>query len=338
MQRTRRFRFVAVLIGVGIALVLGEFLIWLASPTEYMSPRYQFSAAYGLIPFPDVVMVHGVPRKYEYHYTINHQQCRGALADANSTLPAVVTLGDSYAFGMGVEDGAEFPAVMARELAGRWQVVNLASPGWGLTQQIRRFYELGVTYHPSVVVLQYCANDPDDNLANRVTMVENGNFVFIDSENPLNWVKKYLSKSPVQRTQLYNFFRTRASRALLPRQVAHEASQLQTSDTKSGPPPQERVYVELLDAFARRLKSEGRTFYVISVDRQLEEVPHIRQEIMDLESQGLLDYVEVLDWLEGHGPYRSPEGHIWGARAHEIVGEGLAHLVAQSPVDSVAVQ
>jgi hypothetical protein len=236
---------------------------------------------------------------------------------------------------MGVEDGAEYPAVMARELAGRWQVINLASPGWGLTQQIRRFYELGVTFHPSVVVLQYCANDPDDNLANRVTMVEAGNFVFVDSENPLNWVKKYLSKSFVQRTQLYNFIRTRASRAILPRQVAHEASQLQTAG-ESGPSPQERVYVELLDAFAHRLKSEGRRFIVISVDRQLQSVPYIQQEVMNLEAQGLLDYVEVLDWLEGHAPYRSPEGHIWGAPAHELIGQGLAQLVAQSPVDSAA--
>ena len=338
MPRTRRLRIVSVLIGVAVALVLGELLLWLASPSEYMHPRYQFSAAYGLIPFPDVVMVHGVPRKYQYRYTINHNQCRGAMPDANSTLPVAVTLGDSYSFGMGVEDGAEYPAVMAKELAGKWQVINLASPGWGLTQQIRRFYEFGVTFQPSVVVLQYCGNDPDDNLANRVTMVRDGEFVFVDSENPLNWVKKYLSKSPVQRTQLYNFMRTRASRAILPRQVAHEASQLQTTADVSGPSPQERVYIELLNAFAHRLQSEGRRLYVIAVDRQLEAVPYIQQEIMDLDSQGVLDYVEVLDWLAGHAPYHSPEGHIWGASAHHIIGEELAHLIAQSAVDTTAVQ
>jgi hypothetical protein len=33
-----------------VMLILGEILIGLASPSEYLYPRYEFSAEYGLIP------------------------------------------------------------------------------------------------------------------------------------------------------------------------------------------------------------------------------------------------------------------------------------------------
>jgi hypothetical protein len=41
--------------------------------------------------------------------------------------------------------------------------------------EIRRYYDTGAAYDPRIVVLQFCDNDPSDNLANRVTVVENGN-------------------------------------------------------------------------------------------------------------------------------------------------------------------
>ena len=320
--------------GVLVALVLGEFVVWAARPTKYLYPRYQFSPEYGLIPFADVVMVHGLPRKFEYRYTINAYQCRGEVPPPGpQTLPTVLVLGDSNAFGMGVSDGEEFPAVMQRSLAGRCVVVNASAPGWGLTQQIRRYYEFGVRYDPKVVVLQYCSNDPDDNLANRVTMVENGDFVFLESTNSLNWVKKHLSRSFVQRTQLYNFVRALASQALLPARVEREAARLDEAAPAGGtdaPPAKERVYIELLDLFARRVHSEGRRLVMISVDRQLELTPHIERTVMDLEARGFLDYVEVMDWLQGRPRYDSPEGHVWGTAAHAIIGQRLSEVVANA--------
>lgn len=201
------FWLVTALIGIVAMLGLGEILLGLISPSEYLYPRYQFSAEYGLIPFPNVVMVHGIPRKFEFRYTVNSMNTRGEVVVPHASgLPAVVVLGDSYSFGMGVSDGDEYPAVMRSHLSGRADVVNLGEPGWGLTQEIRRYYDTGAKYDPKIVILQFCANDPDDNLANRVTLVENGRFKFVDSANSLNVMKKYLSRSFLQRTQLYKFF------------------------------------------------------------------------------------------------------------------------------------
>jgi hypothetical protein len=331
-----------VLVTTLIMLVLGEILIGLASPSEYLYPRYEFSAEYGFIPFANVVMVHGIPRQYEFRYTVNSMRSRGQVVEPRaSRLPAVVVLGDSYSFGMGVSDGEEYPSVMRHGLLGRADVANLGEPGWGLTQEIRRYYDTGAKYDPRIVVLQFCANDPSDNLANRVTVVENGAFKFVDSANSLNFVKKYLSRSFVQRTQLYNFFRTRASRLVQERMTQHEASKLDQAKPDSAKtdvvPGVERVYIDLLEHFATDMHAQGRVLWVISVDHQLDQFPHINAVVHDLDARGELRYFEVTDWLKGHEPYGSPEGHLWGAKAHALIGEHLAAEAAAALADSSAI-
>jgi hypothetical protein len=77
----------------------------------------------------------------------------------------------------------------------------------GLAQHIRRFYEFGRLYDPSVVIVQFCNNDPRDNYRNRVTIVEDGKFVFRSSTFGLNFLKRFLSDSKIQKSQLYNLIR-----------------------------------------------------------------------------------------------------------------------------------
>lgn len=342
MQKNRKIwlGLLTALISLAVMLVLGEIVIGVFSPSEYLYPRYEFSAEYGLIPIANAVMTHGVPRKYEFKYTVNSMQSRGdVITPRASGLPAVVVLGDSYSFGMGVNDGEEYPTVMRRQLQGRADVVNLGAAGWGLTQEIRRYYERGVEYDPRIVILQFCANDPEDNLANRVTLVDNGEFKFVDSQNSLNVVKKYLSRSFLQRTQLYNFFRTRASIILSRELVQREATRLEevrTDSSRTDYPVTEKVYVELIELFAQRVHAEGRSLWFIAVDHHLDRFPHIAAAVHDLDARGELRYVEVVDWLRGHEPYSSPEGHIWGTVGHRVVGEHLADEVSAALADSTA--
>jgi hypothetical protein len=170
-------------------------------------------------------------------------------------------------------------------------------------------------------------------------VLENGEFKFVDSANSLNFMKKYLSRSFIQRTQLYNFFRTRASRLILDRMTQKEATKLDraaapAAGAKAGAVPAlEQVYIELLDRFARDLHGQGRALWVISVDHQLEQFPHIEKAVRDLDARGELHYFEVTDWLKGHEPYHSPEGHLWGAPAHHVIGERLAEQAASFVAD-----
>ena len=317
------------LIVTGATLCLGELVVRTFSPTEYLSPRYQFSKEYEIVPFPNTVMVHGVPGKYRYHYSVNAIKSRGEVVEPGASgLPAVVVLGDSYSFGIGVSDGDDYSSVMREKLRGRADVASLASPGWGLTQEIRRYYELGERYHPRIVVLQFCANDPEDNISNQVTRVEHGEFVFRDVQDTGNGIKRYLSRSPLQRTQLYNFFRSRVSMVANGRTSMKAKAEMRAmrADGSWGAavPAGEALHIDLLSAFARHLRDEGTSLWVIAVDNQLKEFPHIEQAVHDLDARGEMRYFEVTDWLAPIGPHSSPEGHVWDAEAHRVIGEHLA--------------
>jgi hypothetical protein len=73
--------------------------------------------------------------------------------------------------------------VLARRLGDTHAVLSLASPGWGLTQQIRRYYEVGRPLEPEFVVLQINSNDVSDSQNQPVTVVRNGCFVIRDLES-----------------------------------------------------------------------------------------------------------------------------------------------------------
>ncbi len=326
MKRKLTFYTLTVLIAVFALVILGELLLRVASPTEYLSPRYRFSPEYGLIPFAGARMVHGVPGKFEFVYTVNEVGHRGRAIDASvaDSLPRIVVLGDSYAFGMGVNDGEEFAAVLGRALEGAAAVVNLGSPGWGLTQEVRRYYDFGAAYHPAAVVLQFCANDPADNFVYKVTVVENGEFAYREVHGSSGWVKKYLSRSFVQRSQLYNFFRGRAYRLLERRAVREGATRYQAGEAASDSmPPQDAFYCELLETFAAKLRADGVAFVMIAADNQLDRHPWIQRKVLELDARGDVVYLEVTEWLAGMGNYASVEGHVWGPPAHEVIGQQL---------------
>src|SRR5437667_8092616 len=124
--------------------------------------------------------------------------------------PNVVMLGDSATFGQGVNDGEEYPLVLAKQLAGEASVVNLRVPSFGLTHEIRTFYEFGLLFQPAVVVLQFSFNDPYDNFYEMVTTVQDGRFRFHRDRSmsrAMGHVKQWLSNSILQRSAAYNFTR-----------------------------------------------------------------------------------------------------------------------------------
>ena len=138
-----------------IALLAAELIVRYPSPQEPLFPRWRYSAEYGFFLPPNSVVIHEMPGRWRFVYTLNDNGHRGELPPVSDRYetPNIVYLGDSYTLGVGVNDGEEFTAIMGCRLAGRYRVLNLASSGWVLTQQIRHYYELGELYQPSAVVL-----------------------------------------------------------------------------------------------------------------------------------------------------------------------------------------
>ena len=203
-------------------------------------------------------------------------------------------------------------------------VINLVSPSGGLTQQVRCFYETGQLYQPEIVVLQTNANDVEDNQINKVTTVADGRFVFHDSPNTANWVKRYLSESWIQKSNLYNLVRDDVYQCLTRRSVDLPG---EGGGSKNTPESAQQFYNELLSAFSQDLNDSGVKLIVFSHEIDFRHSPTVRKHILALDQAGLITFCPLGPWLEGKTDYGSLEGHLLGKLGHRIAAEGLAKFI-----------
>jgi lysophospholipase L1-like esterase len=81
----------------------------------------------------------------------------------------IVALGDSFAWGAGVEFEDAYPQRLERMLRRRrrerWEVVSLARPGMNTVEQAAQLADEGLAYDPDLVLLGYCLNDSEDESA-----------------------------------------------------------------------------------------------------------------------------------------------------------------------------
>ena len=318
-------------ITVTFTIVISELLLMFISPQASMYPRSEWSAEYGFVNWQDRQVVHKKPGRWKYVYTTNRHRNRGPLVPVSNSYSKknIVVLGDSNTFGIGVNDGESFAEVISHELDDGYSVLNLGVGGWGLTQQVRRYYEFGQLYAPAAVILQFSLNDLRDNFNNKVTIIEDGRFQFVESQSPTNWIKKILSDSYIQKSQIYNLVRD-SLYIFFSRRHERQAMESHATYQDARIPPDESFYNDLLELFAGDLHRNGVRLLLISSDKkQLASVPYIKEKIVSLERRGVLEYIDIWEWLENVTDYRSPQGHVWGDRAHAIIGRGLSDIMRQ---------
>lgn len=80
----------------------------------------------------------------------------------------ILVLGDSYVFGVGVNEESVFSsrleALLNAGAPGRYEVVNLGVSGYSTDQEYLLYQELGASLQPDLVLLVGCDNDFDGNL------------------------------------------------------------------------------------------------------------------------------------------------------------------------------
>lgn len=134
---------------------------------------------YGTLP-PDNRMV----------YRINSIGMRGRdrSPDMSDDVVRIMVLGDSFAFGEGVALDDAFPSRLEKSLqeqapAGvRYQVLNAALSGYGITDELTRLRDYSPLVRPHAVVVAFTLNDPipesdmvpfEDDLMNRMAASSN---------------------------------------------------------------------------------------------------------------------------------------------------------------------
>ena len=137
--------------------------------------RYDSLLGWSLVPGATFVS-HDVGRGLHYRMDINSI----GLRDDEVVMPKpkgrkrVLILGDSIAFGSGVEAHERFSDRLQHELPGDADVINAGVPGWGNDQELL-FYERDLRrLDPDIVVLEFTANNDVVNNELRGPLIEEG--------------------------------------------------------------------------------------------------------------------------------------------------------------------
>ena len=123
-----------------------------------MFSYHRYDAAGGWRPKPNVHVVHDF---FNARFTTNSRGLRGSREYAVPRLGGVrrvLVLGDSFAWGFGVEDHEVFTAVLERNMPDT-EVINLGVTGYQLPLEFQYLQEEGMRYEPDVVVIAICQND-----------------------------------------------------------------------------------------------------------------------------------------------------------------------------------
>jgi hypothetical protein len=131
--------------------------------------------------------------EYATPYEVNSLGVRDD--EASLMQPEIVVAGDSYAMGWGVEQDAAFPQVIERKTGRR--VLNAAVPSYGTVREMRLLDRIDMT-RAATLVIQYCANDFDEN----EQFEQHGNRHLASREH--DWLEAIAAQ---QRTARYRPFR-----------------------------------------------------------------------------------------------------------------------------------
>jgi len=158
----------ALALGFGslLAVGLGEVGLRLFAPQPTGPVWFTYDPELGDLPTPGEHGERTLPGVYRFTFTNDAQGLRADPAVAPAVpRHTVLVLGDSFTYGLGVNDDQTFCHVLqealARDLPAR--VVNAGSPGKGTDYALRFFLARQATLRPDLVLLGFFKNDFGDN-------------------------------------------------------------------------------------------------------------------------------------------------------------------------------
>ncbi|HUT25191.1 MAG TPA: SGNH/GDSL hydrolase family protein [Sumerlaeia bacterium] len=212
------FPLIACAAALGASLATAEVLIRILNPQPLAARMYSDDPQFGFWNRPHLrkKAFQSEAGLLPYRITTDSQGYRGASPVANPKPPGtrrVVIVGDSFVFGVGVEDeetlpaqlesllnaaaasslplpqpraavpqsspGSPQPGAAAPQHAGRaFEVVNAGCPGWGTENALAFWRARGRSLNPDLLVVAFYRNDLFDNMRRMLFRIENGRLVF----------------------------------------------------------------------------------------------------------------------------------------------------------------
>ena len=102
------------------------------------------------------------PGALDYTVSTNEEGFRGESWDHSADRKNIFLIGDSFAFGWGVEWDQTVGELIEKKLQEkdkRWQVINLAMPGYSIQEIVTTVIHYKEEFHPVALIYIFCPND-----------------------------------------------------------------------------------------------------------------------------------------------------------------------------------
>lgn len=268
----------------------------------------------------------------------------------------VVSLGDSFTWGWGVEDDEVYMQV-AESLLDGFEIINMGQNGYGTGQQLLLFNRYGKKYSPDLVTVGFVLNDIDDNISGRgkpLFDIVDGNLTHseIPQQESLEIrVKSWLVKNS-HLFVLANFGYERLSRWLKQKFKSSPNGRRQARyprfaiDLDEEQDKKWMILEKILNELKRETGSEVLVFYIpnriqIESDRseyvdivnapETYDIDFPNKKLGEIAERNDVYYVDLVDRLrqeyeDGKKPYFEHDGHF-SKDGHQIAGEELANAL-----------
>ena len=278
-----------------------------------------------------------IPRHdYVSHETSNRLGFRGPVPpiDRPAGTRRIVVLGDSHTEGYTVSDGETWPEQMERALNGPTAAADAKSPrdpvevvsfgvgGFGTDQEYLAWLHYARPFKPDLVLLQFCGNDPVDNVSGTIWRGRKPRFVRYGEQLVLEGV-------PVPDERLSFTQDTLLSHSAIALLLQISMGKLEVGQKLAAvvdDPEAWELTRLILRALARSVEGDGARFALFHSGPDEREVDARIRALCQSESIPFLD----VDPAFG-GDYKSfrvkGDPH-WNVRGHAAVGKLLASLVA----------
>ena len=296
----------------------------------------------------------------DYTWTTNAQQLRATRVYAQ-TKPAgvkrVAAIGDSFTFGIGVNDSETYCALLDTRLnaacADSIEVMNFGVGGTGLSQQVETYERFARGFAPDVVTYGFMTNDINDNLQLPIhKMVGDSAVPKTVAERPQMTAAKRISEMIpgygwlIAHSALVNGAR-QAYFVLKRRQaskgadmVENEAKEWRTAQDLNS--PQWKFQRALLQRMRREVESQGAKFLVIIMADQPStnfyysgepEKAAMQYGMRQLCTELALQCVDVQEWLTRNAPRANLDTlFIQGDGHYTAAGQVLAARAIEGPL------
>jgi hypothetical protein len=148
---------ILLVVTVAVLLVAAEITLRFVYHPEFLGTviRYDSLLGWSLQPNSSLVSV-DAQRDFRYRIDVNHVGLRDReiTVEKPDGIHRVLVLGDSFAFGLGLEFGDRFSDLLGSSLGDGVEVINAGVPGWGTDREML-FYQPRPSFAPDVVVLTF---------------------------------------------------------------------------------------------------------------------------------------------------------------------------------------